>query len=141
MNRRDALKISALAALGVATSAYATNKEYFNRIEMTPKDPKNMQKGELKHTPQITLGTKDSKGYTTVEITVGQGGIVHPSTKDHWIDFISLSADGQKVGSIELEGGISRGATSFSVQLDGVKTLTAKAGCNLHGIWTSSINV
>ncbi|QSZ41617.1 twin-arginine translocation pathway signal protein [Sulfurimonas aquatica] len=141
MNRREAIKLSTIAALGVAVTASAKEAPYMNRMEMTPKDPKKLAPGELKHTPQITLGTKDSKGYTLVEITVGQGGIIHPSTPAHWIDFISLSADGKKVGTSTLEAEISRGTASFSVKLDGVKTLSAKAGCNLHGIWSSSLKV
>lgn len=143
MNRREAIKLSTMAALGVAVSATASDvkTQAKNRVEMSPKDPSNLAKGELKHTPQITLGKKDSKGYTLVEITVGQGGIIHPSTPKHWIDFISLSADGKIVGESTLIAEITRGTASFSVKLDGVKSLTAKAGCNLHGIWKSSINV
>ena len=150
MNRRDAIKLSTLAALGVAVGAEAcpsstkqchieeSNK---NRNVMSMKDPKHPTKGELKHTPQITLGKKDAKGYTLVAITVGQGGIIHPSTKTHWIDFIKLHADDKLVGMSELMAEISRGATSFSVKLDGVKNLTATSGCNLHGVWSSTLKV
>lgn len=138
MNRREAIKLSALAALGVAVSANAAT---MNRKEMSAKDPNKMTKAELKHTPQITIAKQDVNGYTLVEITVGQGGIAHPSVRGHWIDFISLSADNTPVGKVNLEAEVSRGYASFSIKLKGVKTLTAKAGCNLHGIWTSSINV
>ena len=147
MNRRDAIKLSTLAALSVAVSAEASPKQCHaqdtnkNRTIMSMKDPKNPTKGELKHTPQITLGKKDAKGYTQVNITVGQGGIIHPSTKAHWIDFIKLHADGKLVGISELMAEISRGATSFSLKLDDVKTLTATSGCNLHGVWSSTLKV
>ena len=156
MNRRDAIKLSTIAALGVAVSAEAcpSNKNTCpdtakcqtpevnkNRKFMSMKDPKKPTKGELKHTPQITVGKKDAKGYTNIEITVGQGGIIHPSTQAHWIDFIKLHADDTLVGISELMAEISRGTTSFSLKLDGVKTLTATSGCNLHGIWSSSIKV
>ena len=146
MNRRDAIKLSTIAALGVAVSAEACPSSCMpddkkNRTIMSMKDPKNPTKGELKHTPQITLGKKDAKGYTNIEITVGQGGIIHPSTKGHWIDFIKLHADDKLVGISELMPEISRGATSFSVKLDGVKSLTATSGCNLHGIWSSTLKV
>jgi len=142
MNRREALKVAGATVLLTAVGAEAKMKEeYMNRLEMKPKNPAKMEKGELKHSPKITVKSKDAKGYTLVEITVGQGGIVHPSTPDHWIDFISLSADGKLIGKSTLEPEISRGAASFAVKLDGVKTLTAKAGCNLHGIWTSTTSV
>jgi superoxide reductase len=139
MNRREAIKVAGLTALVSAVGAQAGgNEPFMNRQERSPKDPNNMDKGELKHTPLITVKDKDANGYTFVEINLGQGGIVHPSTPGHWIDFIELHADDKLVGKITLEPNISRGATSFSVKLDGVKTLKARAGCNLHGIWTST---
>ncbi len=142
MNRREALKVAGTVALMTAVSAEAKMmEEHMNRMAMKPKDPANMEKGELKHTPQITIKEKDAKGYTLVEITTGQGGIIHPSTADHWIDFISLHADDKLIGKNILEPEVSRGATSFYVKLDKVKTLKATSGCNLHGIWSSTITV
>ncbi len=142
MNRREALKVVGVTAVLAAVGAEAKMKEeYMNRLEMKPKNPAKMEKGELKHSPQVTIKGKDSKGYTLVEITVGQAGIIHPSTPDHWIDFISLAADGKLVGKSTLEPEISRGVASFAVKLDNVKTLTAKAGCNLHGIWTTTTSL
>ncbi len=139
MNRRDAIKLTAAAALLTALSATAEEEVFKNREEMKPENPAKLQESELKHTPQITIGKKDAKGYTPVSITVGQGGIIHPSTPEHWIDFVELYADKKRVGKSELEAEISRGAVTFAVKLDQVKTLTAKAGCNLHGIWTSTL--
>lgn len=141
MNRRDAIKLATLTAVVTAISAQAEEEVYRNRMEMKPVNPEKLEKAELKHTPQITLGAKDANGYTAVEITVGQGGIIHPSTQEHWIDFISLYADDKLVGKNELAPEISRGMTSFAVKLDGVKTVKAKAGCNLHGIWTSTLSL
>ncbi|HHD78870.1 MAG TPA: twin-arginine translocation pathway signal protein [Epsilonproteobacteria bacterium] len=145
MNRRDALKVTGIAMAAAATQAQATEskkeKTPMNRMEMKPADPSKPTDYELKHMPQITIKDKDAKGYTMVEITVGQKGIIHPSTPDHWIDFIELYADDTLVGKNILEADISRGASAFAVKLDGVKKLTSKAGCNLHGIWTDSIMV
>ncbi len=142
MNRREALKVAGVAAVLAAVGSEAKMlEEHMNRIEMSPKDSAKMDKGELKHSPLVTLKEKDANGYTLVEITVGQGGIIHPSTPDHWIDFIELYADDKLVGKNILEPEISRGAASFAVKLDNVKTLKAKAGCNLHGIWTTTLSV
>ena len=142
MNRRDALKLVAATAILSTVGAEAKMKEeYMNRLEMKPKNPAKMDKGEKKHSPQITIKDKDAKGYTMVEILVGQGGIIHPSTPDHWIDFIELYADGKLVGKSTLEAEISRGAASFALKLESVKELKAKSGCNLHGIWTSTLKV
>jgi superoxide reductase len=96
---------------------------------------------ELKHSPEITLGEKGPKGFTQVNISVGQSGIIHPVEDEHWIDFISLYADGVKVGYIEYEAGISRGYASFYVALENVSELSAEAGCNLHGIWKSTLSL
>ncbi len=142
MNRREAIKVAGVAAMMVAVSAEAKMAvKDMNRMDMKPKDPAKMEKGELKHSPLVTLKEKDAKGYTLVEITVGQGGIIHPSTPDHWIDFIELYADDKLVGKSALEPEISRGAASFALKLDNVKVLKAKAGCNLHGIWTTTVTL
>jgi len=139
MNRREALKIAGATALLATVGADAKVATEKNRTEMKPKDPKKLDKSELKHSPLVTLKEKDAKGYTMVEISIGQGGIIHPSTPDHWIDFIELYADDKLVGKTVLEPEISRGAASFAVKLDGVKTLKARSACNLHGIWTTTV--
>ena len=140
MNRREALKVAGVTAMIAVVSAEAKMQvEHMNRMEMKPKDPLNMDKGELKHSPQVTIKEKDANGYTHIEITVGQGGIIHPSTPDHWIDYIEVYVDDKLVGKSILEPEISGGVASFAVKLDNVKVLKAKAGCNLHGIWTTTV--
>lgn len=142
MKRRDVLKVAGIAVAAVAVGAQAAEETPVrNRMEMKPKDATKPTDFELKHLPQITVKDKDANGYTTVEITIGQGGIIHPSTPDHWIDFITLYADDKLVGKSTLEAEISRGVAAFAVKLDTVKTLTSKAGCNLHGIWTATITL
>ena len=142
MNRREAIKVAGVTAMMLAVSAEAKMAEKdMNRMEMKPKDPKKLEKGELKHTPQISIKGKDEKGFTLVEINIGQGGIIHPSTAEHWIDFIELYADDKLVGKTSLEPELSRGLAAFAVKLDKVKTLKARSGCNLHGIWTSTTPV
>ena len=147
MERRKALKTAAVAALALSgTTLLAGNtdmasKEGMNRVKMTPADPKNPTDYELKHMPEIKLGKTDGKGFTSVKITVGKNGIIHPSTADHWIDYIELWADNKLVGKNELQPVISRGYTTFKINTAGVKKLTAVAGCNLHGIWEDSITL
>ena len=144
MKRRDVLKLTGAMALVAVTNSYAQEKEnskIVNKKEMKPKNPQKPTKSELKHMPSFMIGSKDKSGYTKVEITVGQEGIIHPSTAEHWIYFIDLYADGKLVGKANLEPEISRGFASFEVKLDGVKQLTAHAGCNLHGIWSSTVNL
>ncbi len=151
MKRRDALKIGAfgLAATAipaVASSSYEGLNPYSkyrdkvinrNRYSMSEKPTKS----ELKHTPEIKIGSKDAKGYTLVEITIGQKGILHPSSDAHWIDFIELKADGKLIDRVLFEPGKSMGYAAFKVKLDGVKSLTAVEGCNLHGIWEHTVKI
>ena len=73
-----------------------------------------------------------------VEITVGQGEIIHPSTDEHWIYEVSLLADGKEVDMVKLEPTISRGYLGTRVKLDGIKELIAISKCNLHGTWQST---
>lgn len=148
MKRREAIRLTALATLGMAVSAQACPSKDSchrdstkNRTLMTPKDANKLSKAELKHTPLITLGDKDANGYTLVQITVGQAGIIHPSVNEHWIDFISLYVDKKLVGKTELMAEISRGAAAFRVKLDGASFIRANAGCNIHGIWASTIKL
>ncbi|CAA6811172.1 MAG: Twin-arginine translocation pathway signal protein [uncultured Sulfurovum sp.] len=145
MNRRNVLKMAGITLVTTAVSVQAKEEPVaemiMNRMKMKVQDPAKPTDHELKHLPQITIKEKDAKGYTVVEILLGQKGIIHPSTPNHWIDFIELYADDKLVGKNVLEADISSGATLFSVKLDGVKTLTSHAGCNLHGIWTASVKV
>ncbi len=118
-----------------------TNTLIVNRQLMHFADPNNPSDFEYKHTPEITLGDEAAKGFTTIQVRVGQNDIVHPVEDNHWIDFITLYADDQQVGHIEFEAGQSLGFATFYVQLDEVKALKAVAGCNLHGIWESVLSL
>ncbi len=138
MTRRDMIKLSSVMALSTVTAAAYDEKLIVNEIKMQPKDSKKMTKGEQKHTPKISIGSKDKAGYTLVEITVGQGEIIHPSTDEHWIYEVSLLADGKEVDMVKLEPTISRGYLGTRVKLDGIKELIAISKCNLHGTWQST---
>ena len=153
MKRRNALKLG-LLGLVAASSPLVASKNEDNKCEINPygkyrdkiinrnrykKDPKKPTKAELKHTPDIKIGATDKNGYTLVEIIIGQEGIIHPSTENHWIDFIELKADGKRVGITFFEPGKAMGYAAFRVKLNGVKKLTAVEGCNLHGIWEETI--
>ncbi len=112
-----------------------------NRERQTYADPENPTKGELKHTPDISLGDKDEKGNTLVKITVGKEGIIHPATKEHWIDFIKVYVNERMVVDTEFENGGIRGFTYFYIALNKGDKLRAEAACNIHGIYESSITI
>lgn len=140
MKRRTALKLS-LVALATSYAQAFEKSKIVNTIKMKIKDPKNPTKAELKHTPEIKLGDVDANGYVSVDVSIGQQGVIHPSTADHWIYKIELFADGKKVAKVDLEPLISRGYLSTKVKKEGLKELKAIASCNLHGDWEETLKV
>ena len=141
MTRRDIIKIASLTTLATITASAFDEKLLVNKNNVEPKDPKNLTKGEKKHTPSIRIGGKDKAGYTLVEVTVGQDDIIHPSTQKHWIYEIELYADDKKIDTVSLEPVLSRGYLGTRVKLDEVKSLKSVAKCNLHGNYTATIAV
>ncbi|RUM75115.1 MAG: twin-arginine translocation pathway signal protein [Sulfurovum sp.] len=141
MNRREALKTAAIVVMTTTVASAYTDKQIVNRTKMKIADPAHPTKAELKHTPDIIVGSKDASGYTLVEVTVGKEGIIHPSKPDHWIYEIELYADGKLVDRVSLEPVISRGYLGSRVKLDGIKHLRAIAKCNLHGEWESILTL
>ncbi len=112
-----------------------------NRERKSFVDPENPTKGELKHTPEISLGATDEKGNTLVTITVGMKGIIHPSTKEHWIDFIKVYVNERMVVDSEFANGGIRGFAQFYIALKKGDVVRAEAACNKHGIWENSLPV
>lgn len=141
MKRRDALKIAAMAALVTTQVSAYDEKLIVNKKDMDLKDPKNPSDFEYKHMPDITVGAADAKGFSLVEVSIGQKGIIHPSVANHWIYEIELQADGKKVASVALEPATSRGYLAARVDLKGIKSLSAVSKCNLHGNYTASITL
>lgn len=138
MKRRDAMKVVALAALATTYASAYDEKLIVNTKDNKLKDPANPSDFEYKHLPEITLGDVDAKGYTLVNVTIGQKGIIHPSTDKHWNYAIELYADGKKASSVALEPTVSRGYLAARVNLSGVKELSATSKCNLHGNYTAT---
>ena len=60
------------------------------------------------------------------------GSVAHPMTEDHLIEWIELLADGKVLRQF-LEPGAAPEAT-FLVTASGV---SARAYCNLHGLWSA----
>ncbi len=139
MKRREVL--IALSALATTNLFAYDEKLIKNTTKMKIADSTKPTKAELKHTPEITIGSKDNKGYTLVEVNVGKNGIIHPSEANHWIYEIELYADGKLVEKVSLEPVISRGYLAARVKLDNVKLLKAVSKCNLHGIWESTLKL
>lgn len=141
MKRRDAIKLAALAALATTYASAYDEKLIVNKKKMEIKDPNNLTELELKHSPEITVGAVDSKGYALVEVNIGQKGVIHPSIDNHWIYEIELYADGKKVASVSLEPTTSRGYLASRINTKDIKVLSAVSKCNLHGDYSASIKL
>jgi len=140
MNRRTLLKLPILALATSAACAYDITK-IVNKTKMKKVDPMKPERYELSHSPEIKVGNIDEKGFVKVEVTVGQEGIIHPSSEDHWIYKVDLYANGKKVSSVDIEAGISSGYLASKVKKEGLKELRAIAMCNLHGQWEEIIKL
>ena len=141
MQRRDAIKLAALAALATTYASAYDEKLIVNKKKMEIKDPANMTELELKHSPEIKVGTLDAQGFALVEVNIGQKGVIHPSIDNHWIYEIELLADGKKIASISLEPTASRGYLAARINTKTIKILSAISHCNLHGDYTASITL
>lgn len=148
MKRRKLFKTLGLASAGLlAGGALLSSKTtkaqekqeklIINRMKMSYIDPENPTDHELKHTPDISFKEKDPKGFTRVVITLGKGGIIHPTEPNHWIDYLKIYKNGELVSNIVFENGPIRGYSEYFIDLKSGDVLLAEAGCNLHGIWES----
>jgi len=151
MRRRELFKKLGLVSAGVMVGssllspseamAQDTSKEklIINRNKMSFADPKNPTKFEQKHTPEISFGEKDPKGFTKVFITIGQAGIIHPTEENHWIDFMIVYKNKQLISNTIFENGPIRGYADYFINLNKGDTIKVEIGCNLHGIWKNSL--
>lgn len=150
MKRRELFKKLGLASAGVIigtavlSSADAVaqdtpqKKLIVNRQKMTFADSKNPTKFEQKHTPDISFGEKDPKGFTKVLITIGQAGIIHPTEENHWIDYMNIYKNDDLVSKMEFENGPIRGYADHYILLKDGDVIKVEIGCNLHGLWENT---
>jgi len=148
MQRRDLFKKMGLVSLGLVASAAIIpkvqaqdpikKKLIVNRQKMMIADVKNPTKFELKHSPEINFGEKDAKGFTSVSIQIGQQGIIHPTSENHWIDYMNIYKNDALVSKMVFENGPIRGYANHYINLKSGDVLKVEIGCNLHGIWESS---
>lgn len=70
------------------------------------------------------------------EITVKVGSIDHPMEDNHYIEWIEIFVGEQKIGRKYLNPGDDPKA-EFCTSLAGDGIITARAYCNVHGLWSS----
>jgi desulfoferrodoxin (superoxide reductase-like protein) len=138
---KKAAKVPATAATAIPEAKSEREKLISNRERMSMADPANPTKAELKHTPDISLGEKDEQGNTPVIVSVGMEGIIHPYTKEHWIDFIKVYVNERLLVDSEIANGGVRPYGQYYLKLNPGDKIRVESGCNKHGIWENSIKV
>jgi superoxide reductase len=107
------------------------------------KDPNNLTSLEQAHVPGINI-TGPVKAGEPFKVTVRIGeGHMHPSTHDHFIQWIELYNGDLQLAHVDLSPATSKPEVTFTVVLDKPSMLKVRQNCNLHGTWenTKSVNV
>ncbi len=91
---------------------------------MDRQDPNTVDAAQEKHVPVIER--------TSSGVKIKIGSVPHPMTAEHFIEWIEIMADG-KVDRKYLKPG-DKPEADFNLTADKV---TARAYCNLHGLWQS----
>lgn len=90
---------------------------------------------DLKHLPKIEL-PEEYELDSEVEVTVSVGYIPHPMSEEHGVKWIELYKNDQLIKNV-LISSTEEPVATFKTTLDGSDKLTARAECNLHGVWES----
>ena len=114
------------------------DKLIVNRNRMSFADPANPTKAELKHTPAISFEKSDKDGFVKIDAVVGSDGIIHPATKEHWIDYLTFFVNDEQKVHLENQNGEIRGNGQFWYKLNVGDVVKIESGCNLHGIWENT---
>ena len=92
--------------------------------------PKNSDDGTEKHLPVIDeLPANVCQGKDGFKVKVGEEP--HPMTEEHYIEWIEINPSDNKSGKKFLKPGDSPEAEFYTR----VKTVKARAYCNIHGLW------
>jgi len=103
-----------------------------------PSDWNNLTDMAKKHVPVIEAPSRvKAKEPFTVKVKVGGiGGVEHPNTLGHWINWVELYSGERLITRIEFAPELSNGyVATVNVTLSEAATLRAREYCNLHGVW------
>ena len=103
--------------------------------------------GKEKHVPRITVDKGHQEGMDIVRVVVGHE-VEHPNTPEHhiaWIELYGVRKDNGQVlhlGRATWAPVYSNPNVRFQVnQIQDFKSFHAVAYCNIHGLWSSSLEV
>jgi superoxide reductase len=97
--------------------------------------------GKEKHIPDLSLS--ESEIGTVVNVQVGKE-ILHPTTKEHHIEWVQLFGEAQdgkfvQIAALNFGKGTSLPSGSVVIKKEDYKSLVAVSYCNLHGVWENSL--
>ncbi len=98
-------------------------------------DPNNLSSFEQVHLPWILVPEFVKKG-EKFELTVKIGKVDHPMTSSHFIQWIGLYMNGREIQRKILRPK-EQSEAKFNISLASDSVITARAECNLHGVWES----
>ncbi|MCK5466730.1 class II SORL domain-containing protein [Candidatus Parcubacteria bacterium] len=103
------------------------------------KNPDNLTSFEQKHLPWIIIPEFVKKD-EEFKITVKVGKVDHPMTDEHYIRGIQLCIN-KKCFKRVLLNPADRSEAKFKISLEKDSVITARAECNLHGVWEAKEKV
>jgi len=114
----------------------------FSEIIKTGKD-----EGKEKHVPTMTIDEGHKEGMDIVRVVVGHE-VPHPNTIEHhiaWIELYGVKKDNDRVinlGRAACVPVFSNPNVRFQINRIGdFKAFHALAYCNIHGLWSNSLEV
>ncbi len=103
--------------------------------------------GREKHVPTITIDKGHKEGVDIVRVVVGHEA-PHPNTVEHhiaWIELYGVKKDDDQVislGRAACAPVFSNPNVRFQInQIGDFKAFHALAYCNIHGLWSNSLEV
>jgi superoxide reductase len=134
----------AVLCVGMMTGCGDAGSKMFSVDEkevQTVKDVDKLSELEEIHFPVITSEDFGREGIPLV-VVVTVGPKLHPAESGHYVEWIDLLANGDRVAAMVLSPEVSRPELTANVMLPaGEVTLTARAKCNEHGVWQSTRKV
>ncbi|MCK5475805.1 MAG: desulfoferrodoxin [Candidatus Pacebacteria bacterium] len=103
------------------------------------KNPDNLTSFEQKHLPWIIIPEFVKKN-EEFEVLVKIGKVDHPMTDEHYVIGIQLCIDKKCFKRILLDIA-NHSEAKFKILLEKDSVITARAECNLHGVWQSEEKV
>ncbi|KGM38390.1 Superoxide reductase [Olavius algarvensis spirochete endosymbiont] len=90
------------------------------------------------HMPEQTADSSKEKHVPIIKkidggFEVKVGSIPHPMLENHWIQWIELVVDGQRM--LRELGSSDEPKAYFSCSIENPKKVAAREYCNIHGLW------